>query len=357
MFVFLREQVLEESKECDRHVSKCLGGVAVERPGHLHPAAVEAAEELLEGLLADIDVGGTAAGALVADLGLDRLAVGVEGDGLAAHGVAVGLGAHEVGGDGGDVLGVVHAGVVLTAGTETDSVVGDLTLLVTGTATAATVGRRRLDNSRLNLGLLNSGGLDHGNLNAGRHDDGRDDNGGLNLDGRDRDGLLDNRGRSLGGSGRLGRRRGRQRLGDGHLNSRLRGRGRRQRGGGGLGSGLGGGLLELAPGLRADGAGLGRRGGLDVGDEDGGCGLDVLGHILDLRNPLRLGDDVLALLQLLVLAGVLVVAVGMRLGGGGSDEERRGEGCGRLHFERGVFFLSFSVFVEEGGDMIDFNER
>lgn len=58
-------------------------------------------------------------------------------------------------------------------------------------------------------------------------------------------------------------------------------------------------------------------------DDDGGGGVDVLGHVLGLRHPLDLGDDVAG--SMLVL-----VAVAARLGGGGRDEDGGGEGGG-LH--------------------------
>lgn len=117
----------------------------VERPGDGLTTAVEAAEELKEDLLGDVNVVGSAAHALVLDGGSGGLAATVDGDGLAAHGVAVGLGAHETDSDGDNAGALVLAAVVLTARAEADGVVGDVTgvLVAAGAAGAdAVVGSR-----------------------------------------------------------------------------------------------------------------------------------------------------------------------------------------------------------------------
>lgn len=98
-----------------------------ERPGARHASAAEATEELVVDLLADVNVVLRAAHALVLDNGSGSLAVGRDGDGLATHWVAVRLGAHHEVGESDNASSVVGAGVILTAGTHTDGVVGDLT--------------------------------------------------------------------------------------------------------------------------------------------------------------------------------------------------------------------------------------
>lgn len=72
----------------------------------LHPSIEVAVGELAEELLREVDASIDAAHALVADDGEGGVAGGrvVDGDSLAAVGVAVGLGAHEVVGEGDLVL-------------------------------------------------------------------------------------------------------------------------------------------------------------------------------------------------------------------------------------------------------------
>ncbi len=87
----------------------------VERPLDAPAANIERAKQLEEQLLRGIDVAEGAARALVVNQGLGGLAVGLDGNGLAAHGVAVGLGAHQRGRDGDNVGAVVLAAVVNAA--------------------------------------------------------------------------------------------------------------------------------------------------------------------------------------------------------------------------------------------------
>ena len=77
--------------------------------------AAEATEELLVHLLADVDVLLGAAHALVLDDGGGSLAVGLDVDGLAAHGVAVGLSAHHEVAESDDVVRVIGTSIVFTA--------------------------------------------------------------------------------------------------------------------------------------------------------------------------------------------------------------------------------------------------
>lgn len=225
---------------------------SVERPSDGLATGAEVAPELLVDLLADINVVHLAARALVADGSLDGLAVAVDGDGLAALGVAVGLGTHEAGGQGNNVLRVVLARVVLTASAEADSVVSDVARLVAAAAAARA-------------------GSAGGSLGLGARGSGR------------------RRRRRRGGSS--GRSRGRRRRSS---RGSAGGRRRRRSGGRGLLRLLGGGRGRLEElGVRGMGDDNGRVGGRDRlagGDPDGGAGVDDLGHVLDLGNPLDLGD-------------------------------------------------------------------
>ncbi|KAI6763682.1 hypothetical protein HG530_007471 [Fusarium avenaceum] len=92
----------------------------VEPPLNLSAARVEAAPDLVVDLAADIDVVNGTTHALVLNGGLNSLAVGLDGDSLAAHGVVVGLGTHEKVGEGNNVDRVILARVVLTTSTLSD---------------------------------------------------------------------------------------------------------------------------------------------------------------------------------------------------------------------------------------------
>lgn len=61
----------------------------VERPADRHATRAEASEKVVVYLLADINVVLCASHALVLDSGRGRLAIGVDGDGLAAEDVSV----------------------------------------------------------------------------------------------------------------------------------------------------------------------------------------------------------------------------------------------------------------------------
>src|SRR5262249_44959499 len=69
-------------------------------------------EEFEEGLLAEVNVVVGAAHALVGDDGRGGLAAALDGDGLSAEGVAVGLGTHEQVRQGNDIDGEILARVV-----------------------------------------------------------------------------------------------------------------------------------------------------------------------------------------------------------------------------------------------------
>lgn len=130
----------------------------VEPPLDLGAARVEAAPDLLVDLSADIDVVDSAAHTLIGDGSLAGLAVGLDGDGLAAHGIVVGERAHQEVGESDNVDRVILASVVLTASTLTNIIVGELTVLGVRTAGGATAGGRLgslllLNGSNLSLGL------------------------------------------------------------------------------------------------------------------------------------------------------------------------------------------------------------
>lgn len=104
-----------------------LGAEAIKPPRDGHAAVLERPEELDKDFLGDVNVVGGAAHALVLDGGAGCLAVGrLDGDALAAHGVSVGLGAHEQVGEGDNVLRLVCARVVVATGAETGNVVRQL---------------------------------------------------------------------------------------------------------------------------------------------------------------------------------------------------------------------------------------
>lgn len=270
----------------------------VERPGNLLSASGEVAIELLEDLFANVNAADGAAGALVADSGLDRLAVAVDGDCLVALGVAVGLGTHEFAGEGDNVLGFVLTAVVEATSAHADVVVGNVARVLTGAGAAA-------------------GAALGGCLGLGR---GR----GLGSRGRRGDGW--GRRRRSSGSGGGGRRRGRgcRRAGSGRGGRRRRRRrGRRGSGGRGL---LGlldrrrSRLKKLGVGWRRNDlvTGVGRD-RLAGGDEESGADVDNLGDGLGLGHPFNLGD------------GDKIAAV-ERLGQDGGEEGGGGESKG-LHDE------------------------
>jgi len=339
--VVKKEVIIETS--CALHAFPDLGEhplwlrCLVEPPLDLDAASIEIAGDLLEALLADIDVVDGAAHALVLDDGGGSLAVSLDGDGLAAHGVAVGDGAHQEVREGNNVLRLVLAGVVIATSTHADVVVGELASL--GGAAAAAAATR----ATAIVGLLLVGVTAGGRSGRGRGSR----SSGLGL----RDILLGgDRLRSLiggnlglrdlldlgGGGGRLGGRRGRSvDAGDQSggrsrlLLSRLLDLGSRLRGGLGL---------DELGGFRGRGLGLLLAGG----DPDGGGRVDHLGNILVLSHPLDLGDDNVTLGVLVVAAVVDAVNLAMGLGNGHSGEEGRGDGEG-LHCE--FLIVPFSVVV------------
>jgi len=294
----------------------------VEPPLDLGAARVEAAPDLLVDLSADIDVVDSATHTLIGDGSLAGLAVGLDGDGLAAHGIVVRKLAHQEVGESDNVDRVILASVVLTASTLTNVVVGEFAVLGVRTARGATArgrlgGLLLLNGSDLSLGLrLLLGGLDNrlGGLSGGLR--GRSLGGGLNGS----DVLRGRLSSSLGLSGGL---RSRGRSVDAGDQSSGRG-GRRSRlllllGSNILGSGL------SCLGLRSSSR-LGLR-----SDPDGGGSVDHLGNVLDLSHPLNLGDNI-ALVVLVVTAVVVSVRVGMGLGDGRSGEEGRSK-SERLHVD------------------------
>jgi hypothetical protein len=291
----------------------------VEPPLDLSAARVEAAPDLLVDLSADIDVVESATHTLIGDGSLGSLAVGLDGDGLAAHRVVVGKLTHQEVGESDDVDRVILAGVVLTASTLTNVIIGELALLGGRAAARGRFGSLLLLNgSDLSLGLgLLLGGLDNrlGSLSGGLRS--RSLSSGLNGSNVLRGGLSS----SLGLSGGLRRRRGRsvdagdQSSGRGGRRSRL--------------------LLLLGSNLlRSRLSCLGLRSCSRLGlrsDPDGGGGIDHLGNVLDLGHPLNLGDNI-ALVVLVVTAVVVSVRVGMGLGNGRSGEEGRSK-SERLHVD------------------------
>lgn len=295
----------------------------VEPPLDLSATGSQRAEELEEGGLGHVDGLGLAAHALVADGANNFLAVGADGDGLTAHGVAVGLGAHEEVRKGDNVVRVVLASVIETAGTKTDIVVCQVARVAVAWGAAATaVGALGPLGRGLRSRLL----------------------GGLLRDGLGR-GL---RGRSGSGSGGGGRRRGGLvggsclRLGDrlrlgllllGLLLLGLRSLGlrnlrlgsRRRGGGGGLSNSRLLGLEKLGV------LGVGRLRLLRLGtrgDPDGTGRIIVLSNVGGLRDPF--GDQ--GALGMLVVDVTALVAVEMRLGQGrggqGSAENGKSLHCG-----------------------------
>lgn len=261
-------------------------GLVVERPRDGSATRVEAAHELLVDLLADINGVVVTARALVADGGLNRLAVAVDGDGLAAHGVVVGLGAHHRAGDGHNVIGLILARVILTTGSETDGVVGKVTSELALTALVAVTAR------------AGGRGLSSGRRRRRR---GRRRRSGSRASMRSRRGR-----RRRNSGGRLRRRRGRRSLSvsNGGLRRRLK---------------------ELSVGrvgLRSDDGSLGGF----LANPNGGGRVDDLGDILNLGHPLDLSDG-------FSTSGMKVsMAVSARLSGSGCDKKRRGD-SEELHCE------------------------
>lgn len=123
----------------------------VERPGGVQTTAFEAVKEVHEDLLADVDVFGCAAHALVLDDGGGGPAIGVNGDGLATHGVSVGDTAHQSDGDGNNTLAFILARVVNAARAHAHIVVGDFSRVLAATA--------RLGRGDLGLGSSRWGSL------------------------------------------------------------------------------------------------------------------------------------------------------------------------------------------------------
>ena len=283
-----------------------LGLEAVKRPRHGQTTTLEGVVELQEDLLGHVNVVELAAHALVLDGGGGSLAVGGDGDCLAAHGVPVGLGAHEEVGDGHDVVRLVGVGVVLAAGAEAKGVVGELA----GAGATAAGGRVAAGGVVSRILVLLRRGL--------RRRRGRSRGGGLRLR------LRGGRGRSLDRGGRLrgGRRRGRCLRGGGGL------RGRR--------------LEELAVSVALLlSRSRGGRSRLLVlrGDQVGGGGINDGGHRLDLGDPFDLCDHSTAVKVGGVVPLVVVVAVatsGVRLRGSNAENECEDSG---LHCwkKKGVF--------------------
>lgn len=106
-------------KEMTRHLF-------VEIPLNLTPANIERAEKVEEEMLGSINIVDAAARALVVDDSLGRVPVGLDGNGFAAQGVAVGLGTHQGRGDGDNVFAVVLAAIVEATGAQAESEVSDL---------------------------------------------------------------------------------------------------------------------------------------------------------------------------------------------------------------------------------------
>jgi len=305
-----------------QEIMACLSWRLVEPPLDLRAARVKAAPDLIVDLAADIDVVDGTAHALVLDGSLGGLAVGLDGDGLTAHGVVVGRGAHQEVRESDNVNGIVLAGIIVTASTLTDVVVSELSVLgrATGAATRGGLsslllldGSGRLLGLSLSLGFgLLLGGLDDGlGLGLGLGSLSSDD--GSNVL---RGGLGSNL--SLSSSGL--RRRGRGSVNAGNHSSGRSGRSRLllllRSNGDRLSLG---GLLNL----RSSSGGLGT-------DPDGGGGIDHLGNVLDLSHPLNLGDDI-TLVVLVVTAVVDSVRVAVGLGNSRSGEEGRSK-SERLHF-------------------------
>lgn len=153
----------------------------VEGPGAVRSTGAEVTPELLVDLLADVDVVLGTSHALVTDSGGGGLAIGVDGDGLATHGVAVGLSTHLHVRDGDNVSSLILAGIVLTASTHTDGVVGELT----GEGAASRAASVVLNSINLVIGHLGRRGLGGSRVGWGGDDGGLSDNDGLlNLGGR-----------------------------------------------------------------------------------------------------------------------------------------------------------------------------
>lgn len=130
----------------------------VEPPLNRLAANVEGTKQLHEHLFGAVNGFLLAAHALVANSGLNRLAAVADGDGFATEGVAVGLGAHQEVRDSNNVFGMVLAGVIVAAGAETHSVVGQVTMVRSSGCASATAAAAALDRGdRLN-GLLRGAG-------------------------------------------------------------------------------------------------------------------------------------------------------------------------------------------------------
>lgn len=98
----------------------------VKPPLNLGPAHVERVEKLKENLFGRVNITRGAARALVMDKSIDRLAVGRDGDGFAAHGISVGLSAHELRRDCNNVLGVVLTTIIEATRAQAESEVGNV---------------------------------------------------------------------------------------------------------------------------------------------------------------------------------------------------------------------------------------
>lgn len=286
-----------------QHRSRAKGEL-VEGPADGHAARVETTVELLIHLLTNIDVILLAAHTLVSDHGRSGLAVGIDSNRLAAHGVPVGLSTHQEVGQSNNVVAVVFAAVILATSTHADGVVGEVTIVFTGaraaraTAFAAFVAawhRRRSNRCRRSSGR------------------------GLGLEGRWRGRRRrSDVNRAGGGGGRRGR--GRRRSHEGRRGRCRRRWWRRSRLGRGLLNSRRVSLEEVARGLHGQSS-WGGRSFLTRSDPEGGGGINNLGDIFNLRHPLSPGDDI-AGNNIANGVETLVVSV-VRLGSGHSNKGGR----------------------------------
>lgn len=112
----------------------------VKPPGYLGAANAKVAKDGQENLFADVNSSIGTAHALVLNGGRGSVAVGLDCDGLSAHGVAIGLRAHLLNIDGNNVFGHVVTCLVVATSSKSDGVIRHITR--EGVAGIGSCGRR-----------------------------------------------------------------------------------------------------------------------------------------------------------------------------------------------------------------------